>query len=174
MTLKEFVTMSSFVLRYVIPLCWGFSKRVMLVSEEVSSNNRLWQVTHVAQSHARTGAFAPRLEQIITSVTARGRDILDKTAQRVSLNDSHEVKLKSGWVCRSGLFNNSFPVFFFLFLTAEFLTWLKISLKPSPNTVHYILTHFKGFWNIINNISFLRDAIMRYVLTCKCFYLKAK
>lgn len=50
---------------------------------------------------------------------------------------------------------------------AEFLTWVKVSLKPSPNTVHYLLTHFKGFWNIINNVSFLRDAIMRYVLTCK-------
>uniref|UniRef100_A0AAQ4QRN2 Prostaglandin G/H synthase 2 n=1 Tax=Gasterosteus aculeatus aculeatus TaxID=481459 RepID=A0AAQ4QRN2_GASAC len=51
--------------------------------------------------------------------------------------------------------------------TPEFLTWVKISLKPSPNTVHYILTHFKGFWNIVNNISFLRDAIMRYVLTSR-------
>lgn len=62
----------------------------------------------------------------------------------------------------------------FLALTAEFLTWLKLSLKPSPNTVHHLLTHFKGFWNIINNISFLRDVIMSYVLTCKCVYLKAK
>ncbi|XP_003978482.1 prostaglandin G/H synthase 2 [Takifugu rubripes] len=51
--------------------------------------------------------------------------------------------------------------------TPEFLTWVKVSLKPSPNTVHYLLTHFKGFWNIINNISFLRDAIMRYVLTSR-------
>uniref|UniRef100_A0A7N6FHV1 Uncharacterized protein n=1 Tax=Anabas testudineus TaxID=64144 RepID=A0A7N6FHV1_ANATE len=51
--------------------------------------------------------------------------------------------------------------------TPEFLTWIKLSLKPSPNTVHYILTHFKGFWNIINNISFLRDGIMRYVLTSR-------
>ncbi|KAG8003168.1 Prostaglandin G/H synthase 2 [Nibea albiflora] len=51
--------------------------------------------------------------------------------------------------------------------TPEFLTWLKITLKPSPNTVHYLLTHFKGFWNIVNNISFLRDAIMRYVLTSR-------
>uniref|UniRef100_A0A8C3A8S9 Prostaglandin G/H synthase 2 n=1 Tax=Cyclopterus lumpus TaxID=8103 RepID=A0A8C3A8S9_CYCLU len=51
--------------------------------------------------------------------------------------------------------------------TPEFLTWVKISLKPSPNTVHYLLTHFKGFWNIISNISFLRDAIMRYVLTSR-------
>ncbi|XP_028258731.1 prostaglandin G/H synthase 2 [Parambassis ranga] len=51
--------------------------------------------------------------------------------------------------------------------TPEFLTWLKVTLKPSPNTIHYILTHFKGFWNIINNISFLRDAIMSYVLTSR-------
>lgn len=52
-------------------------------------------------------------------------------------------------------------------LTAEFFTWLRLALKPSPNTVHYILTHFKGAWNIINNIPFLRDAIMRYVLTSR-------
>uniref|UniRef100_A0A669CIN0 Prostaglandin G/H synthase 2 n=1 Tax=Oreochromis niloticus TaxID=8128 RepID=A0A669CIN0_ORENI len=51
--------------------------------------------------------------------------------------------------------------------TPEFFTWIKVSLKPTPNTVHYILTHFKGFWNIVNSISFLRDVIMRYVLTCK-------
>lgn len=51
--------------------------------------------------------------------------------------------------------------------TAQFFTWLKVTLKPAPNTVHYILTHFKGMWNIINKISFLRDGIMRYVLTCK-------
>ncbi|XP_078498679.1 prostaglandin G/H synthase 2 isoform X1 [Lissotriton helveticus] len=49
----------------------------------------------------------------------------------------------------------------------EFFTWLKTTLKPSPNTVHYILTHFKGVWNIINNLSFLRNAIMRYVLTSR-------
>ncbi|KAM4642676.1 prostaglandin G/H synthase 2 [Discoglossus pictus] len=49
----------------------------------------------------------------------------------------------------------------------EFLTWLRVTLKPAPNTVHYILTHFKGVWNIVNNISFLRDAIMRYVLTSR-------
>jgi len=54
-----------------------------------------------------------------------------------------------------------------LTLAAEFFTWLKLTLKPSPNTVHYILTHFEGAWNIVNNIPFLRDAIMRYVLMCK-------
>uniref|UniRef100_A0A668TG24 Prostaglandin G/H synthase 2 n=1 Tax=Oreochromis aureus TaxID=47969 RepID=A0A668TG24_OREAU len=51
--------------------------------------------------------------------------------------------------------------------TPEFFTWIKVSLKPTPNTVHYILTHFKGFWNIVNSISFLRDVIMRYVLTSR-------
>ncbi|XP_041704508.1 prostaglandin G/H synthase 2-like [Coregonus clupeaformis] len=49
----------------------------------------------------------------------------------------------------------------------EFFTWIKVSLKPTPNTVHYLLTHYKGLWNIINSISFLRDAIMRYVLTSR-------
>ncbi|KAJ8277979.1 hypothetical protein GJAV_G00082370 [Gymnothorax javanicus] len=49
----------------------------------------------------------------------------------------------------------------------ELLTWIKTKLKPTPNTVHYILTHFKGFWNIINQIPFLRDSIMRYVLTSR-------
>ncbi|XP_073438637.1 prostaglandin G/H synthase 2 [Dendrobates tinctorius] len=51
--------------------------------------------------------------------------------------------------------------------TPELLTWLRITLKPSPSTVHYILTHFKGIWNMINNISFLRDRIMQYVLTSR-------
>ncbi|XP_030428486.1 prostaglandin G/H synthase 2 [Gopherus evgoodei] len=51
--------------------------------------------------------------------------------------------------------------------TPEFLTWLKRTLKPTPNTVHYILTHFKGVWNIINSIPFFRDSIMRYVLTSR-------
>ncbi|KAJ8270309.1 hypothetical protein GJAV_G00112790 [Gymnothorax javanicus] len=51
--------------------------------------------------------------------------------------------------------------------TPEFFTWLKISLKPHPNTIHHLLTHFAGFWNIINNVSFLRNAIMRYVLTSR-------
>ncbi|MBN3302333.1 PGH2 synthase, partial [Amia calva] len=51
--------------------------------------------------------------------------------------------------------------------TPELLTWIKTKLKPTPNTVHYILTHFKGFWNIINNIPFLRNYIMSYVLTSR-------
>ncbi|KAL4635953.1 prostaglandin G/H synthase 2-like [Arapaima gigas] len=49
----------------------------------------------------------------------------------------------------------------------EFFTWVKTLLKPSPNTVHYFLTHFRGLWSIINRIGFVRDAIMRYVLTSR-------
>ncbi|KAK1786302.1 hypothetical protein P4O66_018008 [Electrophorus voltai] len=51
--------------------------------------------------------------------------------------------------------------------TPELFTWITSILKPSPNTVHYILTQYKWIWDIINNISFLRDAIMRYVLTSR-------
>lgn len=49
----------------------------------------------------------------------------------------------------------------------ELSTRIRSILKPSPNTVHHFLTHYKWMWNIINNISFLRDAIMRYVLTSR-------
>lgn len=65
-----------------------------------------------------------------------------------------------------GPINLSF-LFSLSLIAAEFLTRIKLFLKPTPNTVHYILTHFKGVWNIVNNIPFLRNAIMKYVLTCK-------
>ncbi|GAA6093783.1 prostaglandin G/H synthase 2 [Tachysurus ichikawai] len=55
----------------------------------------------------------------------------------------------------------------------EFLTWLKVSLKPTPNTVHYILTHFRAFWNIISNIPVLRDSVMRYVLTSRSHLIES-
>ncbi|TRZ02405.1 hypothetical protein DNTS_034463 [Danionella cerebrum] len=57
--------------------------------------------------------------------------------------------------------------------TPEFLTWLKVSLKPSPNTVHYILTHFRSVWKIVNNVTFLRNAIMRYVLTSRSHLIES-
>ncbi|TRY56835.1 hypothetical protein DNTS_004105 [Danionella cerebrum] len=47
---------------------------------------------------------------------------------------------------------------------SELFTFIKSSLKPGPNIVHYILTHYKWIWDIINKVSYLRDAIMRYVL----------
>lgn len=52
-------------------------------------------------------------------------------------------------------------------LTAELLTWIKSTLKPAPSVVHHILTHYKWIWDLINNISYLRNSIMSYILTCK-------
>uniref|UniRef100_A0A803TDU8 Prostaglandin-endoperoxide synthase 2 n=1 Tax=Anolis carolinensis TaxID=28377 RepID=A0A803TDU8_ANOCA len=56
---------------------------------------------------------------------------------------------------------------------AEFLTWLKLKLKPTPDMVHYILTHFKGVWNIINNIPFLHRAIMTYILMSRSHLIES-
>ncbi|KAG7490924.1 prostaglandin G/H synthase 1-like [Solea senegalensis] len=39
-------------------------------------------------------------------------------------------------------------------------------LKPSPAAVHYLLTHFRWLWYVVNN-SFLQDTIMRIVLTIR-------
>uniref|UniRef100_A0A665W3E1 Prostaglandin G/H synthase 1 n=1 Tax=Echeneis naucrates TaxID=173247 RepID=A0A665W3E1_ECHNA len=39
-------------------------------------------------------------------------------------------------------------------------------IKPSPDMVHYILTHFQWLWDIINH-TFLRDVLMRLVLTVR-------
>lgn len=119
------------------------------------------QVTHAAQNHARTGAFVPPSEKRLMNVTAHGLGILGQIAQLVSMNGTQEKPTLLSW-----FFCLSHIHFLISVFPAEFLTWVKVSLKPSPNTVHYLLTRFKGFWNIINNISFLRDAIMRYVLTC--------
>lgn len=51
-----------------------------------------------------------------------------------------------------------------LFPPAEFWTHLHNLLKPSPAFYHFILTHFKWFWDIINS-TFIRDTLMRLVLT---------
>uniref|UniRef100_A0A8C4W084 Prostaglandin G/H synthase 1 n=1 Tax=Gopherus evgoodei TaxID=1825980 RepID=A0A8C4W084_9SAUR len=48
----------------------------------------------------------------------------------------------------------------------EFWTRLHVMIKPSPAFYHFILTHFKWLWNIINN-TFVRDTLMRLVLTGK-------
>lgn len=48
--------------------------------------------------------------------------------------------------------------------TAELWTRVRHFLKPGPNSVHYILTHFHWLWDVINN-TFLRDVLMRLVLT---------
>ncbi|XP_034728551.1 prostaglandin G/H synthase 1 isoform X1 [Etheostoma cragini] len=48
----------------------------------------------------------------------------------------------------------------------ELWTRVRLSLKPSSATVHFILTHFQWFWDIVNS-SFLRDTFMRLVLTVR-------
>lgn len=47
---------------------------------------------------------------------------------------------------------------------AELWTRLHDLLKPSPAFYHFILTHFRWFWDIINS-TFIRDTLMRLVLT---------
>ncbi|CAJ1070177.1 phosducin-like protein [Xyrichtys novacula] len=46
----------------------------------------------------------------------------------------------------------------------EIWTRVRQFLRPSPDVVHYILTHFRWLWDIIN-YTFLRDVLMRLVLT---------
>ncbi|XP_053247405.1 prostaglandin G/H synthase 2 [Podarcis raffonei] len=57
--------------------------------------------------------------------------------------------------------------------TPEFFTWLKVTLKPTPSTVHYLLTHFKAVWDVINNFPFLHNAIMRYVLMSRSHLIES-
>lgn len=47
---------------------------------------------------------------------------------------------------------------------AELWTRLHNLLKPSPAFYHFVLTHFRWFWDIINS-TFIRDTLMRLVLT---------
>ncbi|XP_045739045.1 prostaglandin G/H synthase 1 isoform X2 [Mirounga angustirostris] len=48
----------------------------------------------------------------------------------------------------------------------ELWTWLRNSLRPSPSFLHFLLTHGRWFWELIN-ASFIRDMLMRLVLTGK-------
>uniref|UniRef100_A0A8C6UH45 Prostaglandin G/H synthase 1 n=1 Tax=Neogobius melanostomus TaxID=47308 RepID=A0A8C6UH45_9GOBI len=48
----------------------------------------------------------------------------------------------------------------------EFWTWIRLMLKPNPSFVHYLLTNFQWFWDLLNN-TFLRDIVMRFVLTSR-------
>ncbi|KAK5870829.1 hypothetical protein PBY51_003742 [Eleginops maclovinus] len=49
---------------------------------------------------------------------------------------------------------------------AELWTRVRLMLKPRPTAVHFFLTHFHWFWDLVNN-SFLRDTLMRLVLTVR-------
>ncbi|XP_010077013.1 PREDICTED: LOW QUALITY PROTEIN: prostaglandin G/H synthase 1-like, partial [Pterocles gutturalis] len=48
----------------------------------------------------------------------------------------------------------------------ELWTRLRQLLKPSPAFYHFILTHFRLFWDIVNS-TFIRDTLMRLVLTAQ-------
>uniref|UniRef100_A0AAY4AHM3 Prostaglandin G/H synthase 1 n=1 Tax=Denticeps clupeoides TaxID=299321 RepID=A0AAY4AHM3_9TELE len=48
----------------------------------------------------------------------------------------------------------------------EIWTRLQRLLKPGPEIIHYMLTHFQWLWSIINN-TFLRGTLMRIVLTAR-------
>ncbi|XP_069016597.1 phosducin-like protein [Embiotoca jacksoni] len=48
----------------------------------------------------------------------------------------------------------------------ELRTRVRQFLKPSPDVLHYILTHFQWLWDIVN-CTFLRDVIMRIVLIAR-------
>lgn len=100
------------------------------------------------------------------SVTAPELDTMERTAPHVShVTPSVQSKIHYNAVMLMIL---KFSLFLCL---AELSTWIKSNLKPSPNTVHYLLTHYKWIWDLINNISFLRNTLMRYVLTCMPNYI---
>nr|AAF93168.1 cyclooxygenase [Gersemia fruticosa] len=40
-------------------------------------------------------------------------------------------------------------------------TWFKALIAPSEETKHFILTHFKWFWWIVNNVPFIRNTVMK-------------
>lgn len=48
----------------------------------------------------------------------------------------------------------------------QFWTRVRQVLKPSPDLLHYILTHFHWLWDVVNG-TFLRDVLMRLVLTAR-------
>nr|KAF6332070.1 prostaglandin-endoperoxide synthase 1 [Pipistrellus kuhlii] len=45
-------------------------------------------------------------------------------------------------------------------------TWLRNSLRPSPSFIHFLLTHGRWIWEIVN-ATFIRDMLMRVVLTAR-------
>ncbi|XP_061289424.1 prostaglandin G/H synthase 1 isoform X2 [Bos javanicus] len=48
----------------------------------------------------------------------------------------------------------------------EIWTWLRTTLRPSPSFVHFLLTHGRWLWDFVN-ATFIRDTLMRLVLTGK-------
>ncbi|XP_033732578.1 prostaglandin G/H synthase 2-like [Pecten maximus] len=51
--------------------------------------------------------------------------------------------------------------------TPTFIKRIKLWLKPSPDTSHYLLTHYDWLWNFVNSVDFLRKAVMKKVYTMR-------
>lgn len=52
-------------------------------------------------------------------------------------------------------------------VTPTLMKRIKLWLKPSPDTTHYLMTHYTWLWSLVNNIGFLRNAVMRKVYTLR-------
>ena len=61
---------------------------------------------------------------------------------------------------------NSYSVYS-LFIVAYWSTWLSSLIRPSTETLHYLLTHYEWLWNIVNNMEFLRDRFLKAVFKRK-------
>lgn len=48
----------------------------------------------------------------------------------------------------------------------EFWTWLRDALRPSPSFIHFLLTHGRWFWDLVN-ATFIQDMLMRLVLIAR-------
>lgn len=114
-------------------------------------------------------------------MTARGQDTSGPTAPPVSpsrpkdfwVPEQHAVPAARAVTGSSDSVGGLGPLVGFvsgvsglpgLSLQAEFWTRLHELLKPSPAFYHFILTHFRWFWDIVNS-TFIRDTLMRLVLT---------
>lgn len=87
---------------------------------------------------------------MIMNVTVLAQDTTEKTVKFVSsLYYSHTMCIH------------------ILITVAHWSTWFSSLIKPSTETVHYMLTHYKWLWTIVNNVEFLRDSFLRAVFKRK-------
>lgn len=129
-----------------------------------SAQHCRWMVTsplspqsiHAAITPASTWVCVCASAWKATSVTAHGRGTLGPTAPRVSPRHCSGWALSCHYLVPSAVLR--------LCPTAELWTRLRDLLKPSPAFYHFVLTHFRWLWDIINS-TFIRDTLMRLVLT---------
>ena len=61
---------------------------------------------------------------------------------------------------------------FFLFYIAYWSTWFHNMIRPSTESLHYLLTHYKSVWYIVNSVGFLREKFLSKVFSCKMYQYK--